>query len=68
MDENTKCIVASNLTGAYFAGMTPQLRQARPDGMRTEQEMSQPFSDVMDVYLGFLSEIEDRGMLGHVGN
>ena len=68
MDENTKYIVASNLTVAYFAGMEPQLREARPDGMRTEREMRQPFVEVIGVYRGFLSEIEERGTLGHVGN
>jgi len=64
MDENTKCIVASNLTVAYFAGMEPQLEPAPYDPARTEREMARPFDEVIAVYRGFIQTLEERGTLG----
>ena len=68
MDENTKYIVASNLTAAYIAGMEPRLRKVPLDGGRTEREMRVPFDEVIGVYLGFLDSLEERQTLGRVGS
>lgn len=59
MDDNTKHIVASNLTVAYFAGMPHQLSDpnVKPAGdprLRGSQ-MQQPFNEVIGVYKAFLS-------------
>jgi hypothetical protein len=67
MDENTKYIVASNLTAAYFAGMEPQLHAPSDAVSRTEREMARPFNEVIAVYLGFLETLEERKTLGAVG-
>jgi hypothetical protein len=66
MDENTKYIVASNLTAAYFAAMEPQLQPASNDPARTEREMARPFNEIVAVYLGFIETFEERGTLGPV--
>lgn len=64
MDKNTKYIVASNLTAAYFAGMVPYLRNPNdepaidPNLRRTQME--QPFNEVIGVYRGFLSSLDER--------
>jgi len=64
MDKNTKYIVASNLTAAYFAGMEPYLRhpndkpEVDPDWR--QRQMEQPFNEVIAVYRGFLSSLDER--------
>jgi len=67
MDENTKYIVASNLTIAYFAGMKPQLElpSSFDPGIRAD-EMKQPFIEVIGVYTAFLGTLEKRGTLGQI--
>jgi hypothetical protein len=64
MDKNTKYIVASNLTAAYFAGMEPYLRNPNDkpevDPDRRQQQMEQPFNEVIAVYRGFLSSLDER--------
>ena len=64
MDKNTKYIVASNLTAAYFAGMEPYLRnpndEAATDPDRRRMQMEQPFNEVIAVYRGFLSSLDER--------
>jgi hypothetical protein len=61
MDENTKHIVASNLTAAYYAGMEPQLHAPDiNDPLRKQSQMEQPFKEVIGVYVGFLDEMEKR--------
>jgi len=64
MDENTKYIVASNLTAAYFAGTEPQLEPTSNDPARTERDMARPFNEVIAVYLGFVQTLEERKTLG----
>jgi len=67
MDENTKYIVASNLTVAYFAGMKPQLELPSSSDPRIRaDEMKQPFIEVMGVYTAFLGSLEERATLGRV--
>jgi hypothetical protein len=64
MDKNTKYIVASNLTAAYFAGMKPYLRNPNDepeiDPDRRGMQMEQPFKEVIAVYRGFLSSLDER--------
>lgn len=64
MDEQTKHIVASNLTAAYFSGMKRYLKDPNEDAAVNPQErkiqMEQPFLEVYGVYRGFLQTLNER--------
>jgi len=53
-DDNTKRIVASNLTAAYFATVEKQTRHVDPD----PTERKQIYNQITRVYSDFLSILE----------
>jgi hypothetical protein len=53
-DDNTKRVVASNLTAAYFATVEKQSRQANPK----PEERLDIYKEIVRVYSDFLSTFE----------
>jgi hypothetical protein len=53
-DDNTKRVVASNLTAAYFATVEKQTRQANPKA----EERLDVYKEITRVYSDFLSILE----------
>ena len=53
-DDNTKRVVASNLTAAYFATVEKQTRHVNPDG----PERMEIYNQIKRVYSDFLSVLE----------
>ena len=64
MDKNTKYIVASNLTAAYFAGLEHRyIKDPRTNlktALPTQADLNQPFDEVISVYRGFLQSLDER--------
>ena len=64
IDKNTKYIVASNLTAAYFAGLEHRYiqdpRRNQQSAMPTQAELDQPFNEVISVWRGFLESLDER--------